>query len=121
MIFKLKIVDGALDAYGIFPEFLNYEIVQPVDEEEKDTDALNEEDTTEVVERELLNNENIIKNISFDQTEILYNIMKLYNDGQPFDCDMTASELKFYEGRGAKYTIPVPKILFDVFPQDERV
>lgn len=140
MIFKLKIVDGALDAYGIFPEFLDYEVVQPVDEEEKDYrklyediadsewyknayvgKSLGEEDTTEVVERELLNNENIIKNISFDQTEILYNIMKLYNDGQPFDCDMTASELKFYEGRGAKYTIPVPKILFDVFPQDERV
>lgn len=75
------------------------------------------------VEKELLTNDNIIKNISFDQSEILYNIMKLYNEGKPFDCDMTASELKFYEGRGkgAKCFIPLPKILFDVFPQDERV
>lgn len=67
-----------------------------------------------------LTNSNIIKNISFDQTEILHNIMQLYNNGKPFECDMTASELKFYgEGRG-KYEIPVPKILFDVFPQNEN-
>ena len=65
----------------------------------------------------------IIKNISFDQSEILYNIMKLYNNGEAFDCDITASELKFYEGRGrgGKYDIPLPRLLFDVFPQDERV
>ena len=74
-------------------------------------------------EKELLTNDNIIKNISFDQSEILYNIMQLYNDGKPFDCDMTASKLKFYEGRGKgfKYAIPLPKILFDVFPQDDRI
>lgn len=72
-------------------------------------------------EKPLLTNGNIIKNISFDQTEILYNIMKLYNNREPFECDMTASELKFYgPGRG-KYEIPVPKILFDVYPQDERI
>ena len=73
--------------------------------------------------REMLTNENIIKNISFDQSEILYNIMQLYNDGKPFECDMTASKLKFYEGRGKgfKYAIPLPKILFDVFPQDDRI
>lgn len=66
-----------------------------------------------------LTNANIIKNISFDQSEILWNIMQLYNDGKPYECDMTASELKFYgEGRG-KYNIPVPKILFDVFPQND--
>ena len=54
-----------------------------------------------------LTNANIIKNISFDQSEILWNIMQLYNDGKPYECDMTASELKFYgEGRG-KYNIPV--------------
>ena len=46
--------------------------------------------------------------------------MQLYNDGRPFECDMTASELKFYgKGRG-KYEIPVPKILFDVYPQNEN-
>ena len=67
-----------------------------------------------------ITNDNIIKNISFDQSEILHNIMVLYNDNKPFECDMTASELKFYgKGRG-KYDIPVPKILFDVFPQNEE-
>jgi hypothetical protein len=68
-----------------------------------------------------LNNFNVIKNISFDQTEILYNIMTLHNGGKPFDCDITASELKFYEGKNGKYKIPLPKYLFDVYPMDERV
>ena len=50
-----------------------------------------------------LDNSNVIKNISFDQSEILWNIMQLYNNGEPFDCDMTASELKFYgERKGYK-------------------
>ena len=44
---------------------------------------------------ENLNNETIIKNISTDQSEILLNIMNLYNEGKPFECDITASELKY--------------------------
>lgn len=68
-----------------------------------------------------LTNSNIIKNISFDQSEILHNIMELYNGGNPFECDMTASELKFYGDRGGKYNIPVPKILFDVYPQGDNI
>ena len=71
--------------------------------------------------KQKLTNDNIIKNISFDQTEILWNIMQLYNGGKPFECDMTASELKFYGGGRGKYDIPVPKILFDVYPQEERI
>ena len=48
--------------------------------------------------------------------------MQLYNDGKPFDCDMTASELKFYgETKGYKYIIPEPKILFDVYPTQEKI
>ena len=40
--------------------------------------------------------------------------MKLYNNGEAFECDMTASELKFYgDVKGASYKIPVPKILFE--------
>ena len=71
--------------------------------------------------KERITNSNIIKNISFDQSEILWNIMQLYNGGEPFECDMTASELKFYgKGRG-EYEIPVPKILFDVYPQGENI
>ena len=38
----------------------------------------------------------VIKSISYNQHEILYNIMQLYNNGEPFDCDMTYSKGKFY-------------------------
>lgn len=69
-----------------------------------------------------LNNSTIIKNISFDQKEILWNIMKLYNDGKPYDCDITASTLKFYERKKSdKYYIPEPKYLFDVYPQQDKI
>jgi hypothetical protein len=69
-----------------------------------------------------LNNSNVIKNISYDQSEILWNIMKLYNNGEPFECDITASELKFYGKRpGSKYEIPEPKLLFDVYPQSDKI
>ena len=71
---------------------------------------------------EKLNNDTIIKNISFDQSEILYNIMNLYNNGNPFDCDITASQLKFYKkNKKQKYDIPIPKILMDVYPQSEDI
>lgn len=65
-----------------------------------------------------LNNKNIIKNISIDQSEILHNIGTLYNDGSDqFDADMTASTLGFYgDKKKYKYVIPEPKILMDVCP-----
>jgi hypothetical protein len=76
----------------------------------------------EIEERSTLNNANVIRNISFDQSEILWNIMQLHNNGDPFECDITASELKFYgERRGSKYNIPEPKILFDVYPQQDKI
>ena len=34
----------------------------------------------------------VIKSISYNQHEILYNIMQLYNNGKPFECDMTYSK-----------------------------
>ena len=75
-----------------------------------------------VVGNNKLNNSNVIKNISYDQKEILWNIMQLYNQGRPFDCDMTASKLKFYEySKKAKYNIPEPKYLFDVIPQSDKI
>lgn len=83
--------------------------------------ALSIKETDTAPKKTRLTNANIIKNISFDQTEILWNIMKLYNNGKPFECDITASKLGFYgEGKG-KYNIPVPKYLFDVFPQEECI
>lgn len=69
-----------------------------------------------------LNNFTVIKNISTDQSEILKWIMDLYTNGEPFECDITASELKFYGKRqGCKYEIPVPKILMDVYPVQEDI
>lgn len=74
------------------------------------------------MEREELNNSTVIKNISTDQSEILKWIMDLHNNGEPFQCDITASELKFYgERQGCKYNIPAPKILMDVYPMREDV
>lgn len=69
-----------------------------------------------------MNPKSVIKNICFDQKEILWNIMQLYNGGEAFDCDMTSSSLKFYEHKkNDKYTVPEPKILFDVFPKEEKI
>ena len=72
---------------------------------------------------EKLTNQNIIKNISDDQTEILHNIGLLYNNGSDqFDADMTASTLAFYrKPKGSKYLIPEPKILMDVLPLREDI
>jgi len=145
MEFKLNIDSSILSACGVIPKLIlddkttayintDYPVKETTEEvnplavfededycvDTQDDEICDSEDTTE---KKVLNNNNIIKNISFDQSEILYNIMKLYNNGEPFECDITASELKFYEGRGrsAAYNIPLPKLLFDVYPQDERV
>jgi hypothetical protein len=54
---------------------------------------------SETENKKKLNNSNIIKSISYDQTEILHNIGLLYNNGSDqFDADMTASSLGFYNG-----------------------
>lgn len=71
----------------------------------------------------------IIKSVSYNQHEILFNIMKLHNGGKPFDCDITYSIGNFYgdftitNDNGEKFniTIPQPKHKFDVFPQFEDV
>lgn len=89
----------------------------------KDLIVTSDDFEKEVVEDGKLSNDNIIKNISYDQSEILYNIGQLYNGGScQFDADMTASTLGFYNGRGnGKYVIPEPKILMDVFPQRDDI
>ena len=107
-MFKLKIPKNQKISWGILP--LEFEKIEEIE-------------TIPIDENEKLDNSNIIKNISFDQSEILYNIIQLHNDGKPFDCDITASELKFYEdrGKGSKYNISLPKLLFDVYPQDNNI
>lgn len=67
-----------------------------------------------------LNNSNVIKNIGNRQNKILFDIMMLHNDGKPFEADMTASKLKFYN-QGGDYNIPEPKILMDVYPLREDI
>jgi len=71
----------------------------------------------------------VIRSISYDQHEILYNIMKMHNNGKPFDCDITYSTGKFYgkfnvetlDGNKAEIEIPQPKFKFDVCPQSDDV
>lgn len=91
---------------------------------DEELDALMDSGSIEVLEENKaeLNNSNIIKNISFDNTEILHNIGTLYNNGSDkFDCDITASSLGFYGGGRGKYNIPEPKILMDVCPTREDI
>lgn len=70
---------------------------------------------TEKVSRFDIRNKNAIKTVSSSQKEILLWIMDLYNDGKPFDTDLTASLLKFYK------EIPAPKHLYDKYPQLPQV
>ena len=71
----------------------------------------------------------VIKSISYNQHEILYNIMQLHNDGKPFDCDPTYSIGNFYgtfniannNGENISVEIPQPKYRFDVNPQVDGV
>lgn len=53
----------------------------------------------------------IVFSLSFDQDKILKGIMRLYNDGQPFDVDPTYSKGIFYR------RIPQPRLKFDIDPQ----
>ena len=78
---------------------------------------------SETENKKKLNNSNIIKSISYDQTEILHNIGLLYNNGSDqFDADMTASSLGFYNGgKNYSFNIPEPKILMDVCPTRDDI
>lgn len=39
----------------------------------------------------------LIKNIGYNQYEIIQNILKLYNNNQPIECDITYSVGQFYK------------------------
>ena len=77
----------------------------------------------------IIDYKDVIRSISYDQHEILYNIMKMHNGGKPFDCDITYSTGKFYgnyaidtiDGTQVNIEIPEPKLKFDVYPQMEDV
>lgn len=55
----------------------------------------------------------LIKSISYDQTEIIRNILKLHVPGGKIDCDPTYSKGAFYNGTG----IDKPSLRFDIHPQ----
>jgi hypothetical protein len=62
----------------------------------------------------------IIKSVSDNQFEILYNIQKLYLNGEDYECDVTYSTGGFYN-KGGEYNINPPKYKFDVYPISEGV
>lgn len=72
----------------------------------------------------MIDYKNIIKNISHNQHEILYNIMNLHNNSEPYECDITYSKGKFYgtfKINDNLVSIPSPKYKFDVSPQFDDV
>jgi len=99
------------------------EIYKLFDDFEDETVDIQTGDDAVDTDESKLNNTNIMKNISSDQTEILHNIGMLYNGGSDqFDADMTASSLGFYNGgRNYMYNIPEPRILMDVFPTRDDI
>lgn len=73
--------------------------------------------------KEELNNSTVIRNINYDESEIIRNILDLHANGsETFDADFTASKLNFYKKRrGWKHVIPVPKYLYDVYPLKDTI
>ena len=59
----------------------------------------------------------LIKSISYDQGEIIRNILKLYVPEGRIDCDPTYSTGSFYKGTG----IEPPNLRFDIKPQADGV
>lgn len=59
----------------------------------------------------------LIKSVSYEQSEILSNILKLHIKQGYFDADFTYSVGKFY----AKGIVPKPRLKFDKYPQIEDV
>ena len=59
----------------------------------------------------------MIKSVSYDQSEIINNILQLHVENHEIDCDATYSKGKFYDGTGIK----PPTYKFDIFPASEDV
>ena len=62
--------------------------------------------------------EDVIRSVSYEQKEILLNIMKLHNNNEPFFADMTYSTGNFYStSKDEKFYVPQPTVKLDVVPQ----
>lgn len=59
----------------------------------------------------------LVRSISYDQPEIIRNILKLHVPSGKIDCDPTYSTGGFYKGTG----IDPPRLKFDINPQAEGV
>ena len=59
----------------------------------------------------------VIKSISYDQSEIIKNILQLHVKNKVIDCDPTYSKGIFYKGTG----IQEPKYKFDISPISDEV
>lgn len=69
-----------------------------------------------------LNNKNIIKNVSYNQRELIYNILSLHNNGQDIDLDITYSSGGFYKKiKDDDFPINEPKFKMDVSPQSDDI
>jgi len=51
----------------------------------------------------------VVKSISDDEDEILLGIMRLHNNDEPFELDVTYSRGGLYRGR-----VPIPRLRFDI-------
>lgn len=59
----------------------------------------------------------IIKSVSYSQSEIIHNILRLHVPEQKIECDPTFSKGLFYKNTG----IDLPQYRFDINPQSEDV
>ena len=59
----------------------------------------------------------LVRSISFDQGEIIRNILRLHVPEGKIDCDPTFSKGAFYNGTGVER----PRLCFDILPQAESV
>lgn len=61
--------------------------------------------------------EGVVKSVSYDQGEIIRNILKLYVPNVAIDCDPTYCIGSFYKNTG----VSAPRLKFDIKPQLEDV
>ena len=66
---------------------------------------------------DMSHSEIVIKSVSYDQQEILNNILKLHIPSGVYDCDMTYSKGNFWKNG----IVPMPKLKYDKYPQMDGV
>ena len=62
----------------------------------------------------------VIKSVSYDKSELIYNILKLHNESEDIECDPTYSKGGFYS-KSSKWVVNPPKYKYDVYPVIEGV